>query len=94
MLAGFLEMLGKGDGEVLSGTFKELGEAMFPFLVEERKKSDDEMKQVMQKEISRGPITFSSPVTRNITRNAMNSVRLSEEVRQKIANRSRRVLRQ
>jgi hypothetical protein len=84
---GIIDLSEEG-AEATSKVFKNYVSSVLPFVKKEQETSDAKMKEVMEREVKKGIITFNPPPTNPLIQRAK-AMSLPDEFRTKLANRKR-----
>jgi hypothetical protein len=74
---------GAANGAEVGGTFKDLIASIFPFMKDATRTSDKKLIEQMQKEVARGPITFTQ-INTNPFKDKVKKMAMPDETMQKL----------
>lgn len=74
---------GLANAEHVGKAFEGYVNAVYPFAVDEKSSSDKKLLEAVEREVSKGPITFS-PIESNALKNSVKNYTMSDEAVQKL----------
>lgn len=91
LVQGLADLISLGGGKIdnVQSSFKTFINSIFPFQVEQQADKDKEMKQVMEREVQKGAITFT-PMDTNFLKKKAKSMEIEDDFKKKLQEKARK----